>query len=282
MKEDIKKHPFSPDSLFQEKVFPDEIESNKGLVFFGASSDDAKYFASHGLAPPAPSVAPEGIAQLVDIFTRMHWGGCDCSGLAALMEASVHNGDTYVIAPTSFEARSIHALPQATRDFAGGRVLRAVRHALADLRRYQIDEAVRSKHERSLCAYPGTAMITNAILGRAGSTQAKVNLEWLADEIGKLRGLADQAQSAVDSHLGGIIFAVEGEAISGESTRCTSTFGRSGVQWSTWGAISSGAIVAQVEVPANYAASKFGWIDDELYFSWSCAFKPVPWVPEPS
>src|SRR5262249_12456631 len=94
-----------------------------------------------------------------------------------------------------FAESSFRATLYATRDFAGGEALRAVRYAVTDLERYLNDSDIRRRHEEQQ--------------RRSGVQEwTQPDLSWIKQEMNALSHIAEKCRRAELQHSHGVVYAV--------------------------------------------------------------------------
>lgn len=135
------------------RLFSDEIESDPWIMYHGTSGFNAESIECEGFQWSDKKGLRKEIEGIVNIFEKMRWCGLDRSSLAVLKPFSLqHDFAGTDASPIYFAETSKRALMYATRDFAGGEKLRAIRRSLDHLQQYLHSPDIRKEH-RDLMQY---------------------------------------------------------------------------------------------------------------------------------
>ena len=147
-----------------------------------------------------------------------------------------------------FAETSMRALLFATRDFAGGEKLRALRHAFKDLGLYLADQGVREQHRarmekefNELAALNAPPHIIDPV------RPVEVDLEWLKRELSDMSDILSLAEDVFHRHEYGVVYALH---MSRDDVDYLHRNGCMGIETST--RIPTSKIVGKVIVPVGY------------------------------
>jgi hypothetical protein len=144
----------------------------------------------------------------------------------------------------------------ASKSFAGGEKLRALRIALKELEQYLSTSSVRDAHFESMIrefrSYTSNSLDPFNVPDDAPSYIAskkptKVDLDWLGTEFKQLSDVRQLADSALANHSGGVVYAVRPDPSEFIALRQN---GGMGIESNR--AIPASRIVAKIEIPADY------------------------------
>jgi hypothetical protein len=191
-------------------IFPDEIEGDLWTMFHGSSQFNAESIERDGFSFSHDVVSRDQVQRVTAIFEKMKWAGENSAGYSVLKPFSEdydfgHDERSLLF----FAETSFRALLYATRDFAGGEKLRALRYALLDLKSYLHDSQVREKHQNTMEASFRRLTYLNA---HPSTLEEKrpvvVDLEWLGNELTGMRHIYEIADCALQRHNGGVVYAL--------------------------------------------------------------------------
>lgn len=134
----ISTHEFNPElTELHGRVFPDEIEADPFVVFHGTSGFNAASIEATGFYFPSSALSREKFERVSRIYEMIKWSGLHRGGYAVLKPFSMnHDFGEGAQSPIFFGDSSHQSLLYASRDFAGGEKLRALRISIGDLDDY--------------------------------------------------------------------------------------------------------------------------------------------------
>jgi hypothetical protein len=201
---------FDPDRIAKaSRLFCDEVD-DLWIMFHGTSGFNAKSIERDGLIFQDGFISPAEIRRVTAVYDRMRWGGESSGGFPILKNFSLDhdyldNGKGILF----FAETSLRALLYATRDFAGGEKLRALRNALHDLDLYFAQSDVRERHAARMNQEFRILSNLNAHPSMLDAARpVKVDLAWLESEISNLAEIRRLADSAYLRHDHGVVYAL--------------------------------------------------------------------------
>ncbi|MGV1834681.1 hypothetical protein ACQZ6C_07960 [Rhizobium rhizogenes] len=244
-------HQFDPDQVSARGLFPDEIEKDPWVMFHGTSGFNAEAIERNGFAFQAgrdlPS--PMDIQTLCDVYKAMKWVGNRTGGFAVLEPFSLqHDFLDDGKGLTFFGETSQWALLYATRDFAGGEKLRAIRIALQDLDLYLNLPDVREYHsEQMRRQFDALSKLNAHPIHLDKARPVHVDLDWLRNALVSLKDLRRLADSAHERHDHGVVYAIRLTPGDAKLLRYNNFMG---IEASS--PIAASRIVAKTIVPSDY------------------------------
>ncbi|MBX3472867.1 MAG: hypothetical protein KF754_00600 [Planctomycetes bacterium] len=241
-------------------LFPVAIERDGWVIFHGTSAGHAASIEQHGFDPKRTAVRVEDVRRVVAIYQKLRWAGRDTGGFAVLkpfsLESDFRHGDT---SPIFFAETSMRALLYASRDFAGGEKVRALRRALADLdllmadpqfRQERVDyhHAERQELER-LGAHPASLVEVK-----------DVDLNWLSAELSALSDVREMVEKLGTADHPGVVYALR---VCSEDVASLGYCGSMGIRTSS--VIPASRIIGKVLVPPDYVCSQVGRTAEDFW-----------------
>lgn len=228
-------------------VFRPEIEGDPWIVFHGTSNLNAVRIEAEGFNP-AVATKRLSLEALASVFESMRWAGLGRGGFEILKPFSLGYDSTR--GTTFFAESSVRSSLYASRDFAGGEKLRAIRRAFTDLDTYLHDSRTREEHLAALARKFHRLQQLNAHPAELEKVRpVAVDLARLKSEIGSLRPLRQLAEGALEAHRHGVIYAVK---LRKEDVPNVSWNPAMGVESSK--AIPACRIIAKVHLPIDFEA----------------------------
>ena len=235
-------------------LFSDEAESDPWVLFHGTSGFNSEAIETQGFSSLHQPVSAEDIRRVIDLYGRTKWCGESGGGFIVLSPFSLdYDLRDERRSPLFFAETSLRALLYASRDFAGGEKLRALRIAFRDLDDYLADAHVRDRHSalmraqfdalRRLDAPPSTIEAARPI---------EIDLDWLRHEVTGMADLRRTADEAWWRHDHGVVYALR-MTTDDLADMCWNSF--MGIEVTA--TISSARIVEKVVVPPDYAVDVF-------------------------
>lgn len=231
------------------RLFPDAIESDPWVIYHGTSGYNAESIEGIGLDAGNLVVSREKIRRVTAIYEKIKWFGNHGGGYACLKPFSLdHDFDGSDKSLIFLAETSLCALLYATREFAGGEKLRALRHAFRDLDLYLSNPQVREEHMREMevnyrCLQKGNANLKLL----EDQFPKEVDLDWLRQELAELKEVRHSAEDAFTRHQFGVVYALrmrEGDATLLRLNRAM------GIEAST--VLSPSRIIGKIIVPVDF------------------------------
>ena len=140
---------FDPDRVAtRQRLFSDEIDTDEWIMFHGTSGFNAERIERDGFISLPGTSLYEQMQRVAAVFKNMNWCGESGGGYSVLKAFSLdHDFSERGRSPLFFAETSVRALLYASRNFAGGEKLRALRISFDDLESYLRDQNVRERHE---------------------------------------------------------------------------------------------------------------------------------------
>lgn len=140
---------FDPDRIAAVgRLFSDKIDTDPWIMFHGTSQFSSDSIERDGFKYTADLISRNQIQRVANIFETMKWAGEGGGGYPVLKPFSIdHDFRANEHGLLFFAETSLRALLYASRDFAGGEKLRALRIAFSDLDSYLRQPEVRERHE---------------------------------------------------------------------------------------------------------------------------------------
>lgn len=190
-------------------LFPDEIENDPWIMYHGTSCFNEELIERDGFKWKGNTTPRDVLCRVVEIFEKMNWAGIDGSSMAVLKPFSLqHDFADTESSPIYFAETSKRALLYATRDFAGGEKLRALRKSFDHLQRYLDDPQVRQDHMQ-YCQYEYDDLERKGAYMAAYPKPQPVDLAWLSHELSALEDISRSAMIAYDQHGYGVVYAIK-------------------------------------------------------------------------
>ncbi len=233
------------------RLFSAAIEDDPLVFFHGTSGFNAEAVESegfHGRLPPH-----EQMEQVIEIFNRMRWVGDNADGLGVLQNYTLRHdrvldGKKLVF----FAVRSLTALSYATRDFAGGETLFALRNAFHDLESYLADPVVREQHEAHMAKeYEWLKRSNTPPSALEKAKPARVDLGWLEAQLRSTLPIRELAQESYRKHDRGVVYAVR---LTLEEFRKLERTSAAAVELD--GCVPASRIIARMDVPGDLSWRK--------------------------
>jgi hypothetical protein len=111
---------------------------NALVIYHGTNSKVESTIERYGLRPFYPFSVRDAVERIVRVYELIGWGGLHLGGFGVL-KAFSYSDLSQEQATISFHLHSKKAALYASKDFSGGEILRAIRHAIRDLRQL-VDE----------------------------------------------------------------------------------------------------------------------------------------------
>jgi len=250
---------FDRSRVAKGRLFGDALEEDPWVVFHGTSALKGNAIESRGLVYDSTIVSAHELQLIAKVFDAMNWAGTDKGGFGVLATFSKSDFAGLESSPIFLTERSHFALMYASRDFAGGEKLRAVRRSLIDLGRYLTDESIRHAHMDEMKFEYEHLRSLNAHPDLIEKVRPKpVDLNWLSSSLSQFDSIHSKAMTAFDNHQGGIVFALRLE----ESDLIDMTYDAfMGIKART--TVPPGRIVSRVDVPIDFDIGEL-FIQDDL------------------
>jgi hypothetical protein len=193
------------------RLFPDEIDEDEWVIFHGTSGFNSEPIERDGFDSAHGPISSEHIKRVTTVFEQMKWCGSDMGGYAILKPWS--DGYDFQNSNRSrlfFAETSVRALLYATRDFAGGEKLRALRHAFSDLDSFLNDPSISEQHCRSMKVrfdrLSGADFLPSSYIEAARPVD--IDLDWLRQKLADLFDVRRIADDALKRHEHGAVYAL--------------------------------------------------------------------------
>jgi hypothetical protein len=158
-----------------------------------------------------------------------------------------------------FAETSLRALLYATRDFAGGEKLRALRIAFRDLESYLVQPDTRARHQEWMNKNFRTLTSLNAHpLMLDAARPVEVDLHWLRKEMASVETTRQFAESAYQGHDHGVVYAIR---MTPDDLNGLSWNNSMGIEATT--SIPFSKIVSKIVVPPDYEVNLFAGNGEE-------------------
>lgn len=240
--------PFDSSRVAMGRLFGDALEEHPWVLFHGTSACASSRIESQGLFYPAHCVSASDIRAVVRVFDDIRWAGNDLGGYVVLKAFCTNDFAAADISPVFLAESSVRALRFATRDFAGGEKLRAIRRAMRDLERYLNEEDIRAEHIASLTRSFNSLTRVGARPDHIESVRPRtVDLGWLSQQVLVLQRLAAVAAQPFDTFEGGVVYALRIEPKDLHELTYDSTMGVK-----AWKPIPPRRIVSKISVNAEF------------------------------
>jgi hypothetical protein len=245
-------------------LFPEEIENDPWVMYHGTSSFNQESIELDGFAFGAGFVSRDEIQKVVDIYDKMKWCGLNGSSLAVLKPFSLmHDFGDSESSPVYFAETSKRAVLYASRDFAGGEKMRALRHSIHQLQRYLDEPEVRQAHWKNMKS-EYDFLVNNNGLNPEASRPVDVDLTWLSSQLSLLSDLRDLTFGTLECHSFGVVYAVKIDASDLDALELHNTMGIK-----SSGRIAPSKIVGKVAVPRDYIHHSAERCSEELEKLWA-------------
>lgn len=234
-------------------LFPDEIEENPWVMYHGTSGFNVSSIERDGFNTQSSAISRESIQRVADIFLQMKWFGTTTGGFGTLKAFSLgHDLAQSEKGPTFFAEASLRALLFATREFAGGEKMYALRQAFYDLKAYLNDPALRTEHWEKMCRTYEGLRIGNAHPSELSkAAPVNVDLDWLERQLIDNQHAFKLAEDAFERHECGVVFALKMEPEDVESLTWHQPMGIKAER-----SVKSCRVIGRVDVPANLDARR--------------------------
>jgi hypothetical protein len=230
------------------QVFSDEIDRDPWVMFHGTSGFNADAIEREGFRPQLNAVSRAELQHVVNVYETMKWTGENLGGLAVLKPFALDHDLRDPAGRSFFAETGSRALLYATRDFAGGEKMRALRIAFADLDSYLRDADVREHHKTHMLANFRSLIRLNAHPSMIETARpVKVDLDWLREQMNTLADIRRPAHDAQRRHDHGIVYAVKLTPDDLQSLQWNSFMG---IEATT--TIPASKILAKISVPPDY------------------------------
>jgi hypothetical protein len=246
---------FDPDRIAAtSRVFSDDIDTDAWIMFHGTSGFNSEAIDRVGFTFPPDLISRDEIQRVVNVYEKMNWAGESGGGMPALKPFSLDydfSGERLLF----FAETSSRALKFATRDLAGGEKLRALRIAFRDLDLYRQKPDVRERHKAWMDRRSQTLATQHVV----------VDLDWLENEMQRLKGIRKRADMGYDNHKYGAVYALR--MTTGDVTALHLHWhGSMGIETATPVPVSR--IASKIVVPPDYQwnpfAGRLSGVDDYL------------------
>jgi hypothetical protein len=251
---------FDPTRIATDRLFSCSIDSDPWVIFHGTSGFNAKTIEREGFSYQAGGISSGQIKRVTCIFEKIKWFGASGGGFPVLKPFSLD----YDLKDSSkgiifFAETSRRALLYATRDFAGGEKLRALRIALRDLDLYLTNAEVRERHQNHMKAQFKTLTHLNAHPSMLEATRPmEVDLDWLGEQITNCADVRCLAEKTFQLHDHGVIYALKMTTDDVERLRWHESMGVEATSL-----VPSSKILAKIVVPSDYEDNLFESTGDE-------------------
>lgn len=139
----------------------------------------------------------------------MAWLGEDHGGYMVLKAYSLgHDMRDSKRSIVFFAETGNRAILYASRNFAGGEKLRALRKCFADLQNYLDDAGLRERHWSGMQARRDEMHSMGVPEGADGNPSPEIDLAWLRRELARHSEIRDTAESASEQFENGVVYAV--------------------------------------------------------------------------
>jgi hypothetical protein len=183
-----------------ESLFPAPIRDDEWILYHGTSGQFAPSIEEHGIQGDRGFITREQLRSVVDIFDAMEWAGVHGGGYAVLQPWSLNFDFAKAGTRKIYLAESsIRATTFASRDFAGGEAVRALSHALADLKRYIEDPDLRAEH----------ISFQEVDAQQTGAAIVRPDVAWVAAQLATFNELLGLCATVRARHEFGVIYAVK-------------------------------------------------------------------------
>jgi hypothetical protein len=243
---------FAPDRVANDRLFGDSLDEDAWVIFHGTSAANGEAIERQGFTFASHPLKHADITGIVEVFKAMRWSGNDPAGYPVLSGFSSNDFTAGADSPIFFTERPTRALLYATREFAGGEKLRAVRRAIHSLKQYLCNGDVRTEHLSEMQAAFSFLTEVGAAPDQIESARPRpVDLHWLEKSIDALEPLSDLATQAVTSFSGGVVYGVRVEEANLASLTHSPSMGIK-----AWSLISPAQIVCKMEIPEEFVAEE--------------------------
>jgi hypothetical protein len=234
---------FDPDRIAATgRLFSDDIDTDAWVMFHGTSGFNSETIERDGFKFPPDLIARDEIQRVINIYEEMNWAGENSGGLPVLKPFSLGYDFSGEQRRLFFAETSSRALLYATRDFAGGEKLRALRVAFCDLDLYRQKPDVRERHQVRM----------QSEFRRFGAAQpVVVDLGWLENEMVRLQDVRKRADIAHLNHRYGVVYALR------MTTTDLAALGQGTMGIETVTPIPVSRIVSKIIVPPDYQWNDF-------------------------
>lgn len=241
------------------RVFPIEIENDPWVMYHGTSCFNEESIELDGFASGAGLVSRDEIQQVVDIFDKMRWSGLNGQSLAVLKPFSLmHDFGDGRKNPVYFAETSKRAVLYASRDFAGGEKLRALRNSIHQLQCYLDEPDVRQAHWRYMKGEYDFLVANNGMNPEA-SCPVEIDLTWLSSQLSSLSGIRDLAFDSLEHHTYGVVYAIKLDDSDLDAFEYNTHMGIELTKQ-----IASSKIVGKAVIPGDYIHQSSGQCSEEL------------------
>lgn len=251
---------FAPDRVANDRLFGDSQDEDAWVIFHGTSAENGEAIERQGFTFASHPLKYADITGIVEVFKAMRWSGNDSAGYPVLSGFSSNDFTAGSESPIFFTERPTRALLYATREFAGGEKLRAVRRAIHSLKQYLFYEDVRTEHLSEMQTAFSYLTEVGAAPDQIESARPRpVDLHWLEKSIDALQPLSDLATQVVTSFSGGVVYGVRVEEANLSSlTHCP----QMGIKARSL--MPPRQIICKMEIPKNYVHDSFASTDIDL------------------
>lgn len=239
---------FDPERVANDRLFGGFVDEDPWVIFHGTSASNSESIEKQGFTFDRHPLTHADIIRINDVFAAMRWAGNDPGGYPVLSGFSSNDFAAGSVSPIFFTEHPARALLYATRDFAGGEKLRAVRRAIQSLKQYLSDESARAEHLSEMERNFSYLTEVGAAASQIESVRPRpVDLHWLEKTLDTLQSLSDLAMQAVTSFSGGMVYGVRVEEANLPSlSHCP----RMGIEVSSL--IPPTQIACKMEIPGDY------------------------------
>ena len=253
----MKTFPFDSEKVAVcSEIFPEFIESDQWVIFHGTSGANAKGIERDGFTWGGGTVTKSAIISIIDVFEAMKWTP-PCYSVLKSFSLDHDFGESEASA-IYFAETSRRALLYATRLFAGGEKLYAVRNSINQLHCYLSDPEVRKEHWE-IMEREYRFLLKNNALNPDASRPIEVDNVWLSSQITSLEKIQDIAFNAYEQHDHGVIFAVKLDTCDINTLTIDRAMGIASNS-----SIKPQNIVGKVIIPGSYIYTKPGITMEEI------------------
>ena len=187
-----------------ETLFESDIDQDPWVQYHATSSVYEERIDAEGLQWTSNVFSAADGLDVIRVFRSMNWGGTHKGGYVVLGSFSLADFQGEDFKPIYFRENSLHSLPYATRNFAGGETARALRYAIRDLESYLAEKSVRDQHLHKQRHNAISLASGSAVPGRV----VRVNLNWLEEKIEQFRPLRERCDALKENYEYGVVYAV--------------------------------------------------------------------------
>jgi hypothetical protein len=197
-------HDYSFEQLLNTKDLFSSAITNDGWVLYHATSSVSEADIDHN-GMKCSLARDNDVVRAIKVFRAMNWCGESGQGYAVLRGASLQGA---FVSRLYFRESSMRSLVYAQRDSAGGETVRALHHALTDLRAYLENPSVSRRH------YELQVDHCKDLVRRDGcpSHVIRVDMDWLRAQMCELASVSGEIAKLRAEYRFGLVYAVRFES----------------------------------------------------------------------